>query len=296
MLGNNNKYNRLYRRQFFGVAALLPISIGISDLYINKSNSTMWVWRDRILHPERVGQFCGRNGIDEIFLYCTPDACLALLKNDPSALAALDEMRGTNRRIYAMVGEPDWSRGITKVPEQVAFVIELINEKKLFDGIHFDIEPHSLPEWISENSRTSLMMGLINFYKTIRSIAGNIKFDAAINPVYANSFIRSENFLDLILQHINTISIMSYRKGIDRAIQWALPTIEIAEKNDAGWRMGLAFDNSGVQTSWQNIKESEFSQLISSYRREIVVRKYQKNFLGFAYQDYDGLKRLLEKT
>ena len=77
------------------------------------------------------------------------------------------------------------------------------------------------------------MMGLINFYKTIRSIAGNIKFDAAINPVYANSFIRSENFLDLILQHINTISIMSYRKGIDRAIQWALPTIEIAEKNDA---------------------------------------------------------------
>ena len=257
--------------------------------------SAMWVWKDRVLSTEQVGAFAEKHGIDTLFVYVSPEAGRALFKGDNSALANLKEMRGNGRKLYALVGEPEWAWGTTRIPEHAQMALELATNQRIFDGIHFDIEPHSLEEWQISNERIKLMRGLIEFYQLIRNYSQTTVIEAAVNPIYAELSISSGNFLEQIMKNVDAISIMAYRKDVRRALDWANPSIQIAEKIDKGWRMGLAVDDSGILTSWNNLSSLQLNELVANIQRQIIMNKSYKNYLGLSYQDYDGLKEVFER-
>ncbi len=275
---------------------LLPIIAYHDEHSTLKNQSAMWIWKDRVLNPEGIGKFSRRNSIDTLFLYITPDSCRALLNKDPSALTAIAEMKGENRKIFALVGEPDWSWGVSEIPVHVSLIINILKHSSIFDGIQFDIEPHSLVDWGSEDSRTKLMDGLIQFYKFIRERAENIHIEVTINPSYSGLYMGSRSFLERILEHVDAISIMAYRKGIDRAIEWASPSIQIAEDNNKSWRMGLSVDDEEPDISWRNLNPSELKAVTEELRETLRHRWHSGMFLGIVYHDYDGLKKLLKKA
>jgi hypothetical protein len=257
--------------------------------------SAMWVWKDRVLSTEQVGAFAEKHGIDTLFVYVSPEAGRALFKGDNSALANLKEMRGNGRKLYALVGEPEWAWGTTRIPEHAQMALELAANQRIFDGIHFDIEPHSLEEWQISNERIKLMRGLIEFYQLIRNYSQTTVIEAAVNPIYAELSISSGNFLEQIMKNVDAISIMAYRKDVRRALDWANPSIQIAEKIDKGWRMALAVDDSGILTSWNNLSSLQLNELVANIQRQIIMNKSYKNYLGLSYQDYDGLKEVFER-
>jgi hypothetical protein len=284
------------RRDFLFSLTLLPTTVGRNTFAKINNQSAIWIWKDRVLNPEGIGKFSQRYGFDTLFLYVTPNSCRALLNKEPSALQALMEMRGVNRKIFALVGEPDWSWGIKEVPEHVALIIESLCHSNLFDGIQFDIEPHSLADWESDNSRAKLMRGLIQFYRFIRKKYSDIHIDAVVNPSYSDLKIGSRSFLEEIIKYVDTISIMAYRKGIDRAIDWATPSIRSAERNNRGWRMGLSIDNGGPEVSWKNLNYSELNVVTEEMRIKLQQKFHCKKFLGISFHDFDGFKELIEKT
>jgi hypothetical protein len=257
--------------------------------------SAMWVWKDRVLSTEQVGAFAEKHGIDTLFVYVSPEAGRALFKGDNSALANLKEMRGNGRKLYALVGEPEWAWGTTRIPEHAQMALELAANQRIFDGIHFDIEPHSLEEWQISNERIKLMRGLIEFYQLIRNYSQTTVIEATVNPIYAELSISSGNFLEQIMKNVDAISIMAYRKDVRRALDWANPSIQIAEKIDKGWRMALAVDDSGILTSWSNLSSLQLNELVANIQRQIIMNKSYKNYLGLSYQDYDGLKEVFER-
>lgn len=284
------------RKEFIVGMTALPIKAKPFDYRSIKNQSAMWIWKDRVLNPESIGKFSRRNSIDTLFLYITPDSCKALTNKDPSALAAIAEMRGENRKIFALVGEPNWSWGVNEIPVHVSLILNIFKNSRIFDGIQFDIEPHSLVDWGSEDSRTKLMDGLIQFYEFIRERTGNIRIEITVNPSYSSLYIGSRSFLERILEHVDAISIMAYRKGIDRAIEWASTSIQIAEDNNKNWRMGLSIDVEEPNISWRNSNPSELKVITEELRETLRHRWHSGNFLGIAYHDYDGLKKLLKKV
>ena len=78
-------------------------------------------------------------------------------------------------------------------------------------------------------------------------------------------------------------------------MDWANPSIQIAEKIDNGWRMALAVDDSGILTSWNNLSSLQLNELVANIQRQIIMNKSYKNYLGLSYQDYDGLKEVFER-
>jgi hypothetical protein len=117
-----------------------------------------------------------------------------------------------------------------------------------------------------------------------------------VNPSYSDLKIGSRSFLEEIIKYVDTISIMAYRKGIDRAIDWATPSIRSAERNNRGWRMGLSIDNGGPEVSWKNLNYSELNVVTEEMRIKLQQKFHCKKFLGISFHDFDGFKELIEKT
>ncbi len=126
----------------------------------------MWVWGEPILAPDRaVADFADRQRIAKLYVYVSPAAADALLSGRREAVEAAKAMAAKGRGLYAVAGEPEWTSGVAGLPTHAALLVRLTQTTRLFEGVHFDVEPNALPEWRDPAAQPRLAEGALRCYE-----------------------------------------------------------------------------------------------------------------------------------
>ncbi len=258
-------------------------------------NDAMWVWGERVLVPDPdLPGFADRLRISLLLVYVSPAAADALLSGRGEATENVRAMTANGRRVYAVAGEPEWSRGLAAAPEHAALLVRLVRTTSHFAGLHFDVEPNALPEWSDQLSRSRLADGTLRFYDVIRAVAPGVEIDAATNPIFASMTVRNGNFLRQIAERVNSVSLMAYRNSVKKAIDWAEPAARQIAATRRPWRMGVLVGEGEPGTSWKGASASRFAGAVAELRRLLDQQLPSSCDVGLAFQDYDGLAQIFQ--
>jgi hypothetical protein len=284
------------RRQFLAASAAAlwsPASVAAQASPLQED--AMWVWGEPILAPDRaLADFADRRRIAKLYVYVSPAAADALLSERREAVETVKAMAANGRGLYAVAGEPEWTSGVAELPAHAALLVRLTQTTRLFEGVHFDVEPNALPEWRDPAAQPRLAEGALRFYELARASASSTKIDAAVNPVFAAVQVRNGNFMHLLAERISSVSLMAYRANVARAIEWSRPAVGAIVAARRPWRMGVLVGDGEPGTSWKGAAPARFLAAMAELRKGVEQQFPASRCAGLAIQDYDGLARLFE--
>jgi hypothetical protein len=287
------------RRTALLAVASLPL-LGVELLRANAAfaniTKAVWVWKDRILAPGDLASFCERYQFGVLFLYLTPQAGKALLSGTDNAREVVASLRAGGRRVYACVGEPDWVIDPVRLPDHLALAAQAVSAG-LFDGLHLDVEPHSLPAWRDSRSRASLLTGTVELLDLVRSGLPDADIDAAVNPAFAAIPYRGESFLTALTRRLTSISIMSYRNSVSGAISRAVLSIREISRLGRRWRLGVLVDPNPDEpgTSWSARSAPDLEAAMDELDAILRSQFSSLGYSGLVFEGYDGLKLIGQK-
>lgn len=256
----------------------------------------MWVWGNRIAASDvKLPGFARHQGIGTLLVYIGPGEAESLLSGRREAAEALALLTSGGARVFAVAGEPDWAARSSVLPEHAALIARLPKHCPRVAGVHFDVEPHALPEWADARARATLADGLVRFYASVREAAPSATVDAAVNPVYAHIPAGSGTLLGAIARCVDSIAIMAYRSSPARAAAWAAPAASLAAAAGRKWRIGVLSGDGEPGTSWRGASPNGFERGMAALRYLAAGGKGGGAFLGLAHQDYDSLFQLLSE-
>jgi hypothetical protein len=283
------------RRQLLAAAAgaiCCPASVAAQAPPLQAD--AMWVWGEPILAPDRaLADFADRRRIAFLYVYVSPAAADALLSQRRDAVEAVKAMAAKGRRVYAVAGEPDWTDA-AELPAHAALLVRLTQTNRLFEGLHFDVEPNALPEWREPAAQPRLAERTLRFYERTRSFAPSTKIDAAVNPIFAAVPVRNGNFMRLLAERVSSVSLMAYRANVARAIEWARPAVGEIVAAKRPWRMGVLAGDGEPGTSWKCAEPVRFLAAMAELRKGVEQEFPASRCAGLAFQDYQGLAGLFD--
>lgn len=198
------------------------------------SNKYTWWWnaKDIDAKGEEVLSFCYSQGVTDIFLqYST-----AISANVYSDFISNATYLGI--RVHACMGDRSWYDPINYdiIDFRLKSVAEFNASRKAyskFSGVHFDIEPHTLPEWQTDQLNT------VKKWETTVEMYSNDCFSMGLElsaslPFSTCKTICSDNTNHLssfMIKNHNKIAVMSYRdkaEGNDSILYHSKPFLEHA--------------------------------------------------------------------
>jgi len=282
------------RQLLLSAAAALSAPAFVAAQASPLQEDAMWVWGEPILAPDRaLPDFADRRCIANLYVYVSPAAADALLSERREAVEVVQAIAGKGRRLYAVAGEPEWTRG-AELPAHAAQLVRLTQSTRLFDGLHFDVEPNALPEWLDTAARSRLAEGALRFYENAGAFAPSTKIDAAVNPIFAAVPVRNGNFMRLLAERVSSVSLMAYRASVARAIEWARPAVGEIVAAKRPWRMAVLAGDGEPGTSWQCAEPARFLAAMAELRERIERNFPASLCAGLAFQDFNGLARLFD--
>lgn len=201
-----------------------------------------WVWRIDLPGLPRLGDFAAVHGISRLALAFREPEREALLGGASSALRdGVQALRSRGIAVVALTGDPEWPRRPRLMPRSLATLIEIQRRHRVFDGLHLDVEPHSLADWRAGGAaRTALMVGMIGFVETVRRAAPGWPLEAAVHPQYARLTLPSAaGFMQELIARTDAVALMAYRDDPARQLRFAGPSIDIFERARKPWRLGV---------------------------------------------------------
>lgn len=211
-------------------------------------------------------------------------------------------------QVFALVGRANWalenyhSEALEELQHVLDFNANYPSSK--FDGIQFDIEPYTLPEY--KTKRGSVSYQYLQILKKISSeIAAShdhLEFNAAIpfwyatgeNPVIVETGGEKKPLSYFVLDIVDTVSIMAYRDTAEKQIRASQAEIDYAAK--IGKKVYV-----GAETSPPN--DSSIPPEITYYNKSLdymnqqlddIIRYYSNHpgFGGIVIHSYPGLKEM----
>ncbi len=251
----------------------------------------MWVWGDPILAPDRaLPDFAERRRVAVLYVYVSPAAADALLSGRREAVDAVRAMTARGLRLYAVAGEPEWTDA--GLPAHAALLVRLSQTTSLFEGLHFDVEPNALPEWLDPAAQPHLAEHTLQFYERARLLAPSTRIDAAVNPIFAAVPVRNGNFMRLLAERVSSVSLMAYRAKRARAIEWSRPAVAEIVAAKRPWRMGVLVGEGEAGTSWKGASPARFLAGMAELREDVERHFPASLCAGLAFQDYQALAGL----
>jgi hypothetical protein len=285
---------RCNRRALLQTVSTLPFAAN-TNWAAAPPKVALWVWGEPVLKPGSLAAFAAAQQVDTLFIYVSPEGGEALLSGNAIAVANVTALRSDGRKVYALGGEPDWANPTTRLPPQASLLARLATTTHFFDGLQLDVEPHSTTEWGSPAGRANLMKGTLEFFDRLRAAAPNVALDAAVNPIYATTGFGAGTFLSALTERVASLSIMAYRLPVDRALDWAAPSIVQAANAGRAWRMGMLVhpDPDETGTSWSDTSHTTFVSAMQQLDTALVSQFAHRGYAGLAIEDYAGLAAML---
>lgn len=241
----------LKKMRKFVTILLFSISLIVTNLFAapthanNGGAKALWVWDfyEAAANSDKITQllqFLKENNFNMIFI-----GTKNTLPDQPSTYVDLiQRAHAEGIQVFALVGRANWALegyhrdALTELRQVLSF-----NKKypmSTFDGIQFDIEPHTLPEY--KTKRGSVCYQFIQVLKKIAleiDASGEpLEFNAAIpwwygagdNPVMVETGGERKVLSFFVLDYVDSASIMSYRDTADKQIRSTQSVADYAAK------------------------------------------------------------------
>ena len=260
-----------------------------------RPDMALWVWEDIFSAPEEIERFVVKYQIKTIFLFISPERADALLARNKDCVATISNLKKMGVKILALAGEPEWAWGEKTLTNYVRQLIKIATQTSLFDGVSFDVEPQALPEWEDIKGQKRLIAGTLSFYDHIRAMAPQAVMDIAVNPIFSQ--LTSENgiFMSELAAKASSLSLMAYRLDVQRAISWAMASIQQFEALERWWRMGILVGEGEKGTSLKGATAADFTNFTVELDRLIINKFHPSFYQGLVIEDYKALKKIYEK-
>lgn len=292
-----NEVSRASRRFFLGGIAV-ALSSGLWPTHASAQNKefralpkALWVWLKSLNELPNLSHFAVDHRFDALMIHFRDPSRTELLEGSTSAIRILRELKGKNCLCYALAGEPQWATQST-IPNSIAQLLEINRRHSLFDGLHLDVEPHSLPAWRQPGGRVALMRGLADFSVRMRdTLPENMKLQLAVHPKNALQTMDNQDFLERVAPHVQEIALMAYRDTPQRQQRAAKDAISRLQQLKLPWRMGVLTNppkEPGV--SYHGLQPAIFA----AHMQELwSALKSAPQCRGLIFENYHSLRGLL---
>lgn len=253
-----------------------------------------WVWNtwDIVHKPQDLISFASSKGVQELYLQVSNEVELPFYK----AFNNMALKQGI--RVYALDGSPSMAleRERTQVKAFLSWVAEFqskAQESEKFSGVHVDIEPYLLPEWLSDRDSVirqwqSSMEFICRFAKQEQLHAGaDMPFWFDEIPVPG----QDSSLSSWMINQFDSITIMAYRDSAERIL--SASEQELQEAALLGKQVILAVETNPSRET-PSVTFYEEGRLYMEEQLMAVQRLADEyaSFGGFAVHDYHGWKSL----
>jgi hypothetical protein len=249
-----------------------------------------WAWRLQSADLRRMPQIARQQGLTRILLSLSKPLLTSLLRADVQTVDALKALTDQGITVAALLGRSEWVRQPRSVPIEILSALQIHNRTGLFDALHLDVEPHTLPEWHGP-SRDAVAERYLTFVSTLSKAAGSLPLELAIHPVYADVAVAAGGSLLLaVTRLVNEVSVMAYRNLPQEAVRFASGAVRVLESSGIDWRFGvLTHKDELPKLTYAGMATDEFQQSMISLNRLLVAMSPSGRYRGLIFEDYLGL-------
>ncbi|MGG6310297.1 hypothetical protein [Paenibacillus macerans] len=213
-------------------------------------------------------------------------------------------------RVFALAGRANWAleghhrEALTELREVLAF--NAARPASKFDGIQYDIEPHTLPEYVSQRGSVSYqyIQVLKRIANEIAASGDHLEFNAAIPCWYAtgeNAVIvetggERKPLSYFVLDIVDTVSIMAYRDTGERQIRASLAEADYAASLGKKIYVGAETNPPNGYTIPYEITYYNKGKDYMNQQLSTVIQYYadHSGFGGIAIHNYPAFKVLVQ--
>lgn len=245
------------------------------------TDRAMWLWNWD--SNDAVVDFAKRNNVTEIFTYAHPGFLQdAALKSRLTDLSRKGNAAGI--RMWAMGGDPSW---VTQHDVALGWVRDVVSSG-LFDGVHFDIEPHSQAGyWDNQQTRNDAYLELL---RDVNVAAGDATLDLSL-PWWFHTISYGDTTLDVAaISAVDQVTIVTFNQtkaGIEMNAERAATVAK-----QQGKRYRLASETNRVDTDWITFEGMTNEQMLRVQNSVSAELQDDPLYLGFAVQEYEGWRAL----
>ena len=196
--------------------------------------NAIYIWsKIPITKKKRFIEICSSNNVDQIFFSAY---------NTSENQSKFSEMiQGNDLKFFAMASTNEFSTNSNIALKYIDDIIKYNNrveEEEKFSGVHFDIEPHCLPDY--KNHRDEILLKHVMMIKECHKKTDNNGLEFGVSIPYWYEYneksipINLEGVIKPCSQHIidnsDHISIMAYRPRIDQIVNSVKEEIKYSSK------------------------------------------------------------------
>lgn len=264
------------------VAPNQPDSTGTSEKRNVLVDKSMWLWNWD--SNEEVIEFAIENNVRDVFTYAHP----GFSSNDDLLVRLADlSRRGNDQgvRMWAMGGDPSW---VTDNLTATNWVDEVVGSG-LFDGIHFEIEPHSQEGyWENTDERNRQFLELLD---KAQVHAQHHVLELSL-PWWFHTIEVQGSTLDVeAIKRVDQLTIATFNNAVAGIEMNAEHPVAVARQFSKPYR--LASETNRVETNWITFVGLSNQQMLQT--QEAVGTRFTDDplYQGFAVHEFNGWKALI---
>ncbi len=203
----------------FSVAVLINVTKPITSL--NYNTIGVWWWNNKL--DSTYLDFAQKNGVSEIYYYTSSF-------NDKTQ-NFIQNAKTKDIRVYWLTGEYEWIEDNDSLYQKLdEFILYQTENENIFDGVHFDIEPHQHPQF--EDKRTEILLKFVQLIINLRIKYPNLYLEYDI-PCWLDDKLeingQKMEAYKYIINNADRVTLMSYRDSSEAIYNFAKDEIEYAK-------------------------------------------------------------------
>lgn len=196
-------------REIFGSTGLLLFSY-------------VWDTKDLLSNPAVQSRFvetCKSLGLVGVYISLDGDQIryfLGTFNGNQQLMKFLSFMKSQGLTVQLLLGENTWVYPENR--EKLLAIVKLFNRFNLiagnsgFDGLHLDVEPHSLPDW--KYQREKLEFFYVETLNEVKKLS-NKPVIVDVSPVYLKTPFQGASLAEKVLQVVDGVNVMAYSTNLN---------------------------------------------------------------------------------
>lgn len=259
----------------------------------------MWVWgSSSVTNTAKANDilaFSSAKGVNRLYVESE-----ALVKKYPDTLAAfITAAKAKNIDVELLFGDPSWAFSANH-QEALDLVTEAVEFSKTYPqakpiGIHFDVEPYSLPEWTQDMNGTANQ--LLDLYQSVQSqLVGTGLQLTGDAPAWFNTrtTVRnglSQNLSEAFATVVDVVGLMDYHNTLSSIASNASSWVTYASQHQKLVEIGVETQCiSPASITFCGQTDSSMQSILTSLDQQTSS---EKGYLGHAIHYYDSWAELL---
>lgn len=268
----------------------------------------IWLWQEQAITYEPNHQVILEQLVSWDINYLYLHSYNAVRTNQPMLATFIDLAQERNIEIELLAGDPLWALDDYH-SDALAFVNDVIDFAEAYSnqapiGIHLDIEPYILTEWIEPSNSSSNHVIAIQYLQLLQSVKDRIDTSQTeltlhvdvpfwFDEIFFTYNNVNSNMIEHIMSIVDEITVMAYRDrpdGENGTI--SLSEFEVEQAHHYDVKVTIAFETNSGLLPQVTFCEEGVDALISAIETVNQAFENEHSYIGTAIHDYIGLDEI----